>query len=319
MNASIVPGVTANSAVSTTPTTAPVKPGNVVLARVDFAHVASDKLFVCGWILGLRRSVHSASIHLGSIAVDLLKQAVMVRRPDIAQHLSLDAGDDQHGFYALIDLPEAFDVVDDLRLSVLLSSGEKAETYWPVPHDIVLSASAQEPYLATCNNLLPRLSKPEAKRLVEFATALGLSVAPELLATLPPPVRFAIDLCCLLEGQILLVSGWIFDPARDLTLAQLRVGGSVFNLLENSVRVPRAEVGADSALYGKGKDPQNPGFILVCAIPQADAAAQEAKLIFSAGTETIRTTRPISRIPADSRRELLALLKKMDPDSALAL
>jgi O-antigen biosynthesis protein len=319
MTASTLSGLTGKNAEDSTPPVAQAKPDNAPPARIDFAHVANNQFLVYGWILGFRKSVPSASIHFGDVVIDLVKQAVPVRRADIAQHFSLEEGDDQHGFHVLVDLSDRFAFVDHLRLSVTLSSGEKSETHWPVLGPGNVPSSVTEPYLATFNGLLPLLPRREAKRLIEFAAAAGLRMEADLLTTLPPPVRFAIDQCCLLENQILLIGGWIFDPAKDLTLAQLRVGASLFNLLENSVLVPRPEVETDSALYRKRDTPQNPGFIFVQAISHPDTDAEEARFTFTAATETVRTSRPISRVPQDARRELLSLLKKMDSDSVLAL
>jgi O-antigen biosynthesis protein len=318
MTGSTLSGVTGKGADDVVSVTQ-AKPENAALARIDFAHVANNQLLVYGWILGLAKSIQTASIHLGSIGIDLLKQSVPVRRPDIGQHFSLEAGDNQHGFYALIDLPDKFALVDHLQLSITVASGEKTETHWPVAGPGTLPFSATESYLATFTGLLLVLKRPEAKRLIEFATALGLKMGADFLATLPPPVRFKIDLCCLLENQTLFVTGWIFDPARDLTLAQLWVGGSVFDLLGNSVLIPRPEIDADATLYRKRDAPQNPGFIFVQAIPPPDTEAREARFAFTAGAETVRTSRPISRDPQDARRELLSLLRTMDSDSALAV
>lgn len=319
MTASTLSGVTGKNAEDSTPPVASTKSDIAPPARIDFAHVANDQFLVYGWILGLGRAVPNASIHFGNVVIDLVKQAVPVRRADIAQHFSLEEGDDQHGFHVLVDLSDRFALVDHLLLSVTLSSGETAETHWPVLGPGTVPSSVTAPYLATFNGLLPLLPRREAKRLIEFATAVGLRMEADILTTLPPPVRFAVDQCCLLENQILLIAGWIFDPAKDLSLAQLRVGESLFKLLENSVLIPRPEIETDSALYRKRDSPQNPGFIFVQAISDPDTNAEEARFTFATASETVRTSRPISRVPQDARRELLALLKKMDPDSTLAL
>jgi GT2 family glycosyltransferase len=318
MTGSILSGLTGKGSDDAVPA-AQTKSENAALARIDFAHVANHQFFVYGWILGLTKSIQSASIHLGSTNIDLLRQSLRVRRPDIVQHLSLESGDDQHGFYVLMDLPENFVPVDHLRLSILISSGERTETHWAVAGSETLPPAVTEPYLATFSGLLPVLRRPEAKRLIEFATALGLNLGVDFLATLPPPVRFAIDLCCLLENKLLLVAGWIFDPTRDLSMAQLRVGGSVFDLLANSTLIPRPEIDTDTALYRKRDTPPHPGFIFVHAIPHPDIEASEARFAFTACAETARMSRPISRDPQDARRELLSLLKKMDSDSALSV
>jgi hypothetical protein len=318
MTAGTLSGLTAEGAGDAAPAISPVT-RDAAIARIDFARFANEQFFVYGWILGLAKSVQSASIQVGGLVIDVVAQATSVRRPDIAQHFSLDAKDDEHGFFALIDLPDKFALPTQLRLSITLSSGEKTETDWPLSGHGAVSPSDTEPYVTAFSALLPLLPRPAAKRLVQFATALGLPIAAEHLPTLPPPVRFVIDPCWVLEDRILFVSGWIFDPARDLTLAQLRVGGSVFNLLKNSLLIPRSEINADTTLYRRRDIPQNPGFILIEEIPPADREVSVARFTLTAGAETVHLTRPISGIPQDARRELLSLVSRIDAEAAVAL
>jgi hypothetical protein len=317
MTASTLPGLTAERAGDAPPTISPVTPETAAIARIDFAHAANGQFVIYGWILGRTKSVRSASIHFGSIVVDLAKQAFSVRRPDIAQHFSLETTDDEHGFYALIDLPDKFAIVDYLDLSITISSGEKTETHWPVAVLGTVPASVNDPYLMTFHRLLPLLPRAEAKRLIEFALALGLPVGAEHMPLLPPPIGFAIELCCVLQNRVLLVSGWIFDPLKDLTQVQIRVGGSVFNLLDSSVWIPRPDINVDTTLYRRRDTPQNPGFIFVHPIPQPDAEENNVRFALAAGTDIVHMTRQVSH--TDARRELLSLLSKMDPQSALAL
>jgi hypothetical protein len=319
MTASMSSDLTSKNAEITASPVFPAQPGNVAVARIDFARVANDQLFVYGWILGLTKSVQSASLYLGGISIDVLKQTIPVKRPDIAQHFSLDAMDDQHGFYALINLPDKFAFVDQFRLSITLSSGEKTETHWPLSGPGALPEAEKQLYVTAFTRLLPLLSRPEAKRLIQFAIAQGLPVAAEHLATLPPPVRYALDCCCVLENRILFVSGWVFDPAKDLTQSQIRLGESVFDLLKNPVLIPRPEVAGDFALYRRRDTPQNFGFVFAHEIPAPDREASEARFTFSAGTETVHLTRPLCRIPQDARREFLSFLSKLDSESVVAL
>jgi GT2 family glycosyltransferase len=291
------------------------------LSRIDFAQLTKRHFLVYGWILGFTTLVDRASIDLGGVVIDLLKQAIPVRRPDVAQHFSLEAGNDKHGFYALIDgLSADGAVIDHIKLSVTLSSGETTESVWPVSFGDGRTASAIQPYAETLKGLLSHLPRPEAKRLVEFARpTLGPQAEADYLGTLPPPVRFAIDSCCILENRILVVSGWLFDPLKELSSVQLRVGESVFDLLENSESIPRPDLNFDSALFRKRDAAQLPGFMFVRAIRERDAEANEAWFVFTAGGVTAQLPQQVCNVPQEARRDFLSLLNKLDSDSVLAL
>jgi len=304
-----------NADTLTTSVAPPASSGNGVIARIDFAHVTNKQFLVYGWILGFTNSVYSASIHLGSIVVDLIERAIPIPRPDIAQHFSLETSDDKHGFYAIVDLAEEVASVDHLRLSVTLSSGETTVTRWPVS----VASSATEPYLATFNGLLQYLPRQETKRLIEFAAALGLRMDAEYPPTLPPPIRFGIDLCCILENRVLLVSGSVSDPVKELTLTQLRIGRSVFNFLENSLVVSPSNTSLDRGSLLNQGTPQLPGFVFVQALPAQDIEAPEAKFALVARSGILHLTRPVIHIAQDARRDFLAFLSKMNADSVLAL
>lgn len=295
-------------------------PESIGLSRIDFAQVVDKQFVVYGWILGFTKLVERASISLGDVAIDLVKQAIPVRRPDVAQHFSLGAGNDEHGFYALIDLPVKIASIDRLTLTVNLFSGETAEGLWPVSCGDARAASAIAPYAPAFRELLPQLPRREAKRLVEFARpALGPQVEAEYLVTLPPPVRFGVDLCCVLDSRMLVVTGWLSDPVKELTLTQVRVGRSMFDLRENSVAIPRADISLEPLLCHTQHMKQLPGFVLAQTIPPEDAEANEARFDLTAGTETIRLTQSLSNIPQEARRDFLSALSKLDPDSAFIL
>jgi GT2 family glycosyltransferase len=290
------------------------------LSRIDFAQVTNRQFLVYGWILGFTKLVDCASINLGGVVIDLLKQAIPVRRPDVAEHFSLEAGNDENGFYALIDLPANGAVIDHVRLSVTLLSGETAESVWPVIFGDGRAASAIKPYAETLKGLLLHLPRKEAKRLVEFARpALGPQAEADYLNVLPPPVRFGVDWCFVLENRILVVSGWLFDPIKELSLVQLRVGGSVFDVLENSALVARPDLNLDASLCRKRNAGQLPGFIFVHAIPEQDAEVHEVWFVFTAGDEIVQLTQQICNVPQEARRNLLSLISSLDPESALSL
>jgi O-antigen biosynthesis protein len=288
------------------------------LCRVDFAQIVGKKFLVYGWVLGFTKLVDRALISLGEIELDLVKQAIPVRRPDVAQHFSLEASKDEHGFYALIDLPSKI-LTDRLKLSVNLFSGESAESIWPVSCDPRQGLTIG-PYATTLRELLPQLPRGEAKRLVEFAKpALGPQAEAEYLAGLPPPVRFEVDLCCVLENQILIVWGWLLDPMKELASVQFRLGGSVFDVLQDSAWVARPDLNHDPTLFRKQDPAWIPGFIFAQTIPQQDLDADEASFSVAVGTEVTHVSRPVIQIPLDARRELLSLLSRVDPDAAPTL
>jgi GT2 family glycosyltransferase len=302
--------------------TIPVAPAleeNFGLCRIDFAQVVGKKFLVYGWVLGFTKLVDKASINLGGVVIDLVKQAIPVRRPDVAQHFSLETGNDEHGFYALIDLPSRIASIDRLALAVTLFSGQSVENLWPVSCD-ARSGSAIGPYAATFRELLPHLPRAEARRLVEFTRpALGPQAEAEYLVALPPPVRFEVDVCCVLENQILIVWGWLLDPLKELTSAQFRVGGSAFDLFENAVWIARPDLNPDPTLFRKQDTAWIPGFIFAQQIPEQDVDVDEASFAVAVGSETAHLTRPLIHLPLEARRNLISLLSGVDPDAALML
>jgi GT2 family glycosyltransferase len=296
----------------------PASPEDGAAAWIDFAHLLGNQFIVYGWILGFTKSIYSASIYLRGTLIDLIERGIVIPRPDITQHFSLEAGDDQHGFYTIIELPDQATFVDDrLRLSVTLSSGETTVTRWPFSSGDALDPSLREPYLTTISGLLQYLPRQEARRLIQFAGALGLRMDSEYLPTLPPPIRFDIDLCCVLESRLLFVSGWIFDPAKELTLAQLNIGGSAFDFLENCLLLPATSPEKD--LTPHRSLAQLPRFVFVHAPPERDIQANEATFALGAGAGTMRLTRQVTHVSQDARRDFLALMSKLDPNSVLAL
>jgi GT2 family glycosyltransferase len=294
-------------------------PEEGAIARIDFAHVVKKQLLIYGWIWDFAKSVDTALLYLGGNVIDLVKQAIRVRRPDVTRHFPIGIGHDDHGFYALVDLPESVASIDYLRLSITLVSGKTTESRWPVASHTAVTAAVLQPCVTTLNGLMRYLPRLEAKRLVEFAApALWLDMGAEHLAALLQPIRFEIDLCCVLENNILVVFGWLFDPANELTVAQLRIGASVFDLLENSLWIARPDVNPEPSLYQKSPSSRLPGFVFVQRIPQPEQEGAEVRFVLAAGAEPVRFSRPVSSAPSDARRDFLALLSKMDPDSALA-
>jgi GT2 family glycosyltransferase len=293
---------------------------NAVPSRVDFAIVVGRRLLVYGWVLGFARSVRRASVVIGDSVVDLAKHGTVVGRADVAHHFFLPAEDNNHGFYALYDLPEKFSPVDKLKLIATLSSGETGESLWPVLCYDACESSVFEPHAATLNRVLPLLSKHEAKRLREFASpALGSPKEMEVAPSLPSSVRFGIDLCCVLEERIVVVSGWRLDPLNELTQAELRIGNSNFRFLEDAVSFGRPDINPDPTLHGKSNQASLAGFNFVRPIPERDVEEDEASFTFAAGNATEHLNHRVCNVSQEARKEFLSLLSRMEAASALVL
>ncbi len=305
---------------SSSPVIAPAKVESAVLSRIDFAIVVDRQLLVYGWIIGFSTGLRTASLDLGGVLIDLLQTASPVKRPDVVEHFQLPAENQRHGFYALVDLPVKFSLVDDLKLYVTLVSGEAAESRWSVSCHDAPAAPVLEPFVQTLRRLLPHLSKLEAKRLIDFAhPALGQFAPKHYLSSLPPPAGFEVDLCCILEGRVLVVSGWRLDPLKEMTSVELRAGDSVFRFLEDSVSFSRPDINPELSIYRERNQPQLAGFIFAHAVPPQDADQEQVRFVFDAGGEAVQLTYPIRHVPHAARRSLLSLLDKMESDSALVL
>ncbi len=291
-------------------------PQSPAAARIDLACVVDKQLLVYGWALNFSTCLRSAVIHFGDADVDLGTQAITVRRVDVTRHFPTQARNDEHGFYSLIDLPFGAEAVNQLRLSIDLRSGEATETQWPVLHGDAAISELQDK-TSTLKTLLRQLPRSDAARLRDFAAdALPLAVRSESPGALPPPVQFEIDLCSVIENRILVVAGWVFDPVNELTVAQVSFGASTFDLLGSSLRVSRPDL---TELSEQRAGPELAGFILVEALTARDTEDREAGFEAAAGDATLRFRRPVCRIAAEARGELLSLLSRMEPDSALAL
>jgi O-antigen biosynthesis protein len=294
--------------------------GNVTASRLDLAEVAGRQLLVYGWIVNFSKSVDGATIQLGDFSVDLIAHAVPVRRPDVAQHFALDPSDEEHGFYSLLDLPAHASATDHLILRTRFSSGEVSESRWPVVLHDTRDDFFREPYLATLSQLLRKLPKLEAKRLVDFVgPSLKLRVARENARVLPPPVEFAIDLCCLLGNRMLVVAGWRVDPFKEITIATLRVGGSAWPLWNGAISFARTDIKHSSAGSRRPNTAELPGFIFVHELPAEDLDKDEAVVDFSVGEAIVHITHAVSSLPHEGRRDLLSYFEKMEPDTALTL
>ena len=291
-----------------------------LFASVDFAHLSGERLLVYGWIFGSADRVVSAFIHIGDIAIDLASDYTRIRRPDVSQHFSSESSD-EHGFYALVDLQHPILNDDYLRLSITSLHGQTYESDWPFQRHGQLLGSIPQADLATLQNLLPSLPALDMMRLERLLSEGSNSgLGGEVLATLPPPVEFEIDFCCVLDERILVVYGWFLDPAHDLISVQLGIGNRVIDLLKTSTFIPRLDVNPESTANNGRRYYRPPGFILVEVIPPTHAGANEVMVaITTQGGNSVNLTRPLLRNVHESRTQFLALLSKMDAESAMVL
>ncbi len=193
--------------------------------RLDIAHLSATRLLLYGWVLGLENSVSRAIVQCGLVAIELLSQAIRVPRPDVSHHFAGEDSfwNDAHGFYLLIELPSPSDL-DQVELSVTLHSGETTTTRWQVSHSAGGDLSWAQPHAAIIDALLVQLPAPEAERLQELVAPARAH--PAASATLHPRLRIGVDLCCLLKNRLLLVCGWLVDPAGELQTLRLECGAA---------------------------------------------------------------------------------------------
>jgi hypothetical protein len=294
--------------------------GNVAASRLDFAEVACGQLLVYGWIVNFSRAVESATVHLGNFSFDLVAQAIPVRRPDVAHHFALDPADEDHGFYSLLDLPLDISATDHLVLRTRLSSGQVFDSRWPVSFHDTRDDFFREPYLATLSQLLRKLPKFEAKRLIDFVgPSMKLRVAREDARVLPPPVEFVVDLCCVLDHRTLVVAGWRCDPFKELTTPTLQIGDSTWSFWDHAVFFERPDIKGFSGNAGKRNGADPPGFIVVLQIPHEDADKDEVTFDFAMGEAIVRLTHAVSYLPHEARRDFISFFGKMEPNIALNL
>ena len=289
--------------------------------RVDFANVSRGHLLVYGWIWGLVRRVARAEIQYGEVLIDVLALAKSVPRPDVTRHFTPGARDpaaedDHHGFYFCVALPDGGVRPSYLRLAVLLHSGEKTERVWPVGFgEAPVTAFFQEDR-ATLNWLLQNLSAPEAERLRTLALPPVAAASPERGAA-PLQLQFAVELCCLLEERIVVVTAALNERDPHLSSARLTAGKSSIDLLKSlAASVPRApDPKALPSLRGQAIAPT--GLTFVAALAGA-AAGAEVLIDVAAGPKVMRVRRTFAA-PAKARQELIDTLNALEPDAAIGL
>jgi GT2 family glycosyltransferase len=288
--------------------------GAAPVARVDLAQIFRDRLFVSGWIFGLSDGVASATLRFGEQTIDLLQLACRVSRPDVTRHLAEhSAADDHHGFCVVVALSGGGEPASSVRLSVALRSGPTAESLWPVGRGEEAVAGFLKRNPSTREALLQHLGHRDAAPFADLLTPAGMAVMAAL------PFQFDVDLCCVLEGRILLITGWLADPDQRVTAAHVSVGDLTLDFLDGRVATSRPDIESNLlSVCGRAAVLQC-GFTF-CAILERPAALLEQVVFeFVAQGKPTRLRRTVSATVSEARRDLVALLNKVDADAAITL
>ncbi len=286
-----------------------------VSASLDFAHWVEGRLLLYGWVLGFATQVESALLSVGSLELDLKALASPVARPDVSRHFALE--EDGHGFFALIGLPHS-PAGADLLLTITLRSGETQESRWTLQRHKEFTGLPPG-HLTTLRTALPALPPVEKLRLACLLQDENLPPGAGL-PTPREPLRLEIDSCCVLDRRILLVCGWLLDPAGELESVQLTLGSETLDLLAARVPIPRPDIDPESADLPSHRAHHHPGFFLVQVVEPVTFDQDEAIFALrTAGGETAWMSRHAAWNPREARRQLAALLDGMDLESAMRL
>jgi GT2 family glycosyltransferase len=167
---------------------------------------------------------------------------------------------------------------------------------------------------STLEALVQHLERPDAVALADLLTPAGTAAT-----ALGQPFQFEVDLCCLLEARIVLITGWLVDLEKAVTAALVSIGDLTLNLLGGLVLTSRPDIESKVlALRGDAAAPQC-GFTFCAALERSPGAIEHALFEFVADGKPTQMRRPVSASPAAARRDLVALLSKLDGDAAIAL
>ncbi len=300
-------------------------PPGLLAMRVDFAHAHGSRLLVYGWIVGLAESVASAVIEVGSVVVDVLTDAVRVRRVDVTQNFR-DAGvsSDEHGYLALVDLPEIPTTVQALKVRVHLHSGYGAESEWPVIRDEAIAVATLRAHERVLRPLIPRLSAAQRQVLAGFGSRPPLSLRSDDLRSGPPDGAFAlpvqIQLCSVLRGGMLVVGGVLPRPVIEVTALTLVWDELRIDLLDSLIKVN--ELGESVVdLTGHGELAYLPsGFLFACVIPGGSLPAGRVLTVqFSCAQGSASARQTVRADPLEAQAYFTAHLASVDPNARLEL
>lgn len=292
-----------------------------VPACVDFAILISSRLLIHGWILDSAKSVVGAFIRIGQFEIDLLTVARRIPRPDVAVHFKSEAGDVDHGFYALVELRDLVGLPSELELSIITLSGIKQTSLWPVAAHPSPSEEVFAPYIETVKTLVPYLSRVDLRALQEFlslpaSNALGI----HLIDFLPLLVQFRVDFCGVLGNNSLLILGTIADPAEQIQSIDVRVGGAAFDLTKYLIFHPRSGNVSRTLPRGPQGVSEECGFFAALELGDLDSMSGEAQFIFHfVDGEAAHQRQAVSWDWQDSMQELISSLHRAGPDKAFPI
>jgi GT2 family glycosyltransferase len=295
-----------------------------ITASVDFAHLLGNRLLVYGWIFGVAKQLHRAFIVVGDVEIDLQRHARTVPRPDVSLHFSTAPGEEL-GFYLLVDLQRPAEDAESLLLRVALPSGETQESRWAFQRHDPAAFSLPPSDFATLSGVLrtlPAMDRARLARVLSQDAKAGRELA--VSHALPLGIRLEIDFCCVLDQRVLVVYGWLLDPAEAVVALELGVGNEVFDLLNGATAVPRLDIASEEVAEQRGaqrgRAPRLPGFLFVQVIPETLAAASEAIFAVAAlGAEPACLARQLGWYAYQSRSEVFALIRQMDVATGMLL
>lgn len=303
---------------------APAAGPGLLAMRVDFAHALGNHLLVYGWIAGLSEWVASAVLLVGDGEFDILKDAARVPRPDVTENFR-DQGlsGDEHGFLALVEVPELPARLQTLRLQVYLNSGRSGESTWPILRDATVAGATLRAHEGTLRRLIPVLSVRQRRVLAEFASTPRLNLRAEDLKEPEDNAGFTLPLhiqvCCVLPGPILVVGGVLPRPLKEATSLSFTWDTLDVDLLDGIIRV--SDLGADPARNDDESLAYLPGsFLFAAALPgEAPAGTSEARVQFSCAQGTVSARPQPRRDPAEAQAQFVAHLSSIDPNARLQL
>lgn len=183
-------------------------PPSPVPLQVDFAHLVGTRLFVYGWVLGLRSAaVTTAWLTVGGNRFDLPVDSFAVRREDVSRHLQPpEAIGHDHGFLLLADLQDPPDDVQVVRIAVRDDAGLEWLSEWPLVAGEALAVGSLSAHERTLRPLIPNMSPAQIRMLATLGTPGPLALRSRDLDGADGPV--GVDDGVLIAASGSLAPGW---------------------------------------------------------------------------------------------------------------
>jgi GT2 family glycosyltransferase len=293
--------------------------------RIDFAHAVGHRLLVYGWIAGFSNLVASAVILIDDSTIDLLAEAVKVRRADVT-HNFRDRGlaGDEHGFLALVEVPELRSGFQTLRLVVRLQNGVGGESEWPIIRDEAIAAATLRAHEGALRPLIPQLSPSQKRILAGFGSPSPFALRSDDLkdssreSVIALPLH--IQLCAVLPGGVLVLGGVLPRPFSELHSLVLQWDSLQIDLLHGLIRVDELCSRAEEAPVAGAASPVPSDFLYAAALPGGMAPTGRELRIHLACNQGTATTRVTPRLDShDAQAQFAAHLATVDPNARLEL